>query len=323
MAPVSRAGDVVARAVDDGRRRVEHFEHPAPRRRAALQQVGDPAERDHRPAEHREVGVEGDELADREPAGDDLAAAQPQHHERAHAEEEREARIEQPLQADQPAVAAQELLVGEAEAGQLGLLLPVGAHDPDAGQRFLGHRRQLGQLGLDLLEPAMNRRAEAIDRQRHERQRDQRHPGQPRVDRQHQPDGDDEDDAGRDRVHHRRPGHHPHRRQVVGGPRHQVAGPAGLEVGQRQPLQMAQEIVADVELDVAGRDHEALPHLESEVPADDRDGEEDGRVAAEDRQRGAAVGEVVDGQAQHPRPDELDAGRDQRTSAAPARPLAR
>ena len=186
MAPVRRAGDVRARPVDDGRRRVEHFQHPAPRRRAALQQVGDPAERDHRPAEHRQVGVEGDELAEGEPAGDHLAAAQPQHHERAQAEEEREARIEQALQADQPAVAAQELLVGPAEAGQLGLLLPVGAHDPDAGQRFLGHRRQLGQLGLDLLEAAMDRRAEALDRQRHERQRDQRHPGQPRVDRQHQ-----------------------------------------------------------------------------------------------------------------------------------------
>ncbi len=46
----------------DRRFRVEHLQHPLPRRHAALQQVRDPAERDHRPAEQRQVGVEGDEL---------------------------------------------------------------------------------------------------------------------------------------------------------------------------------------------------------------------------------------------------------------------
>ena len=61
--------------VVDVRDRVEHLEHPLPRRHAALQDVGDPAERDHRPAQHHQVGVEGDELAERDPAADDLAAA--------------------------------------------------------------------------------------------------------------------------------------------------------------------------------------------------------------------------------------------------------
>ena len=68
--------------------RVEHLEHPLPRRHAALQHVRHPAERDHRPAEHRQVGVERDELAERDAAADHLAAAEPEHEQRAEAEEE-------------------------------------------------------------------------------------------------------------------------------------------------------------------------------------------------------------------------------------------
>ena len=315
IAPLDGAGqphrDVGPRAIDDGRRRIEHLQHPAPRRRAALDQVGDPAERNHRPAQHGQVGVEGDELANREPPVDDLAAAQPQHDQGADPEQEGQARVEEALQADQAAVAAQELGVGALEAGQLGLLLAVGADDPDSGQRLLRHRRQLGQLGLDPLEAAMDGRAEAVDRDRDERQRHQGHAGQPRIDRQHQEDRDDEDDAGRDRVHHRRAGHHADGRQVVGRARHQVAGAPGLEVGQRQPLQVAEEVVADVELDVPRGNDELLPHLEAEPAADAGDGQQRRGVAAQRRQRGA-IREVVDRQPEHPRADELDGGRDQR-----------
>ena len=47
---------------------IQHFQHPLPRRHAALEHVGDPAERNHRPAQHRQVRVERDELADRDPS---------------------------------------------------------------------------------------------------------------------------------------------------------------------------------------------------------------------------------------------------------------
>ena len=50
------------------------------------------------------------------------------------AEEERHAREEEALQRDQPAVAAQVLLVGAPEALDLGGFLPVGAHDAHAGR---------------------------------------------------------------------------------------------------------------------------------------------------------------------------------------------
>ena len=162
---------------------VEHLEHPLPRRHAALQHVGHPAERNHRPAQHRQIRVERDELADRDPALDHLAAAQPDDDERAEAEEEAHAREEESLQHDQAPVAAQVLLDRPPEPLELGLFLAVGADDADARQRFLRDRADLGQLRLNLLESLVNRAAEHLHRNRHERQRDQRPQRQPRVDR--------------------------------------------------------------------------------------------------------------------------------------------
>ena len=139
--------------------RVEDLEHPLPARHAALQHVRHPAERDHRPAQHRQVGeLNATNCAERDPAADHLAAAEPQHQHRAEAEEERHAREEEALQRDQPAVAPQVLLVGAPEPLELGRLLPVGADDADARQRLLRDRADLGQLRLNLLEAACESR---------------------------------------------------------------------------------------------------------------------------------------------------------------------
>ena len=48
------------------------------------------------------------------------------------------------------------------------------------------------------------------------------------------------------RVHDRRADHHADGIQVVGGARHQVAGPMRLEVGERQLLEVREEVVAHV-----------------------------------------------------------------------------
>ena len=82
-------------------------------------------------------------------------------------------------------VAREVLGVRHAEALDLGRLLPVGADDADARERFLGDGADIGELRLDLLEAPVNRAAEDLHRDRHERQRDQRQERQPRVDRQH------------------------------------------------------------------------------------------------------------------------------------------
>ncbi len=142
------------------------------------------------------------------------------------------------------------LVVGDAEALELGVLLAIGAHHPNARQRFLHDRADFRQLRLDLLESLVDGAAEELDRQRHERQRNQAKQRQPGVDRDHQRQGDDEPQQRVRRVHHRRADHHAHGIQIVGGPRHQVAGAVRLEIGERQPLEMREEVVAHVVLDV-------------------------------------------------------------------------
>ena len=82
----------------------------------------------------------------------------------------------------------------------------------------------------------------------------------------------DEDRVGR--VHHRRADHHADGVQVVGGARHQVAGPVPVEIPERQPLQAGEEGVADVVLDVARRADQDPPHQEPEDAAHDGDAEQ-------------------------------------------------
>ena len=120
--------------VIDVRLDVENLEHALPRRHAALKDVRHPPKSNHRPAQHHQVGVERDELAESDPAADNGAAALPQNEQRAEPEEQRHAREEEALQRDQSAIAAQILDVRAMEALELMLLLSVGADDADAGQ---------------------------------------------------------------------------------------------------------------------------------------------------------------------------------------------
>ena len=116
-----------------------------------------------------------------------------------------------------------------------------------------------------------------LHRHRDERQRDQRQQRQPRVDRDHQRQRRDERQHRVRRVHDRRADHHAHGVQVVGGARHQVAGPVRLEVRQRQLLQVREEVVPHVVLDVPRRADQDAAHQEAEDAADEADRNEQGR----------------------------------------------
>ena len=207
------------------------------------------------------------------------------------------------------AVAAQVLLVRDAEALDLERLLPVRAHHTDARQRFLRDRADVRQLLLNAIEAAMNRGTEVADRQRHERQRHQRDCRQPGIDGEHQHDRDDERQPGRGGVHHRRPDEHADGAQIVRGARHQVAGPIALEVVGVEPLQMREEVVAQVVLEAARRADDDAAHEKAEDAADRGQREQRGRVphGLVDRDAG---GEVVDGVLEHPRAGQRD-GRGQ------------
>ena len=234
-----------------------------------------------------------------------VAAAQPQDEERSEAEKQRHARIEHALQPDQDAVAIDVLLVRAAEPLQFVRFLGVGADDPHARQRLLHHRRHFRQLRLDGFEATVDRAPEVAHRERDERQRHQRNQRQPRVDRQHQHDGDHEHEDGVRGVHHRGTDHHADGVQVVGRARHEVAGAPRLVEAEREPLELREEIIADVVLDPARRADEDPAHEEQERAAHDRDPEDQQRIEGELLPRDAGV-QVVDRVLQHPRRQQLN-----------------
>ena len=113
--PSTDVDRLVGGGVRDQRLDVEHFEQALPRGHAALKEVADPAERNHRPAQHRQVRIERDELAERHLAGDNPPAAEPEHEQRADAHQQPHAREIESLQPDERTVATDVFLVGRTE----------------------------------------------------------------------------------------------------------------------------------------------------------------------------------------------------------------
>ncbi len=150
--------------------RIDDFQHPFPRCHPALKDVRDPAERNHRPAEHREIRIEGEELAQADPAANDGLATEPQHQQRAQSKKERHARIEQPLQPYEQPIAPDVFFVGASEPLHLSGFLAIGSHHANAGEILLDYGAQLRQLRLDRLEALVDGSPEVVDAQRHERQ---------------------------------------------------------------------------------------------------------------------------------------------------------
>ena len=168
------SGSVIAGALP------EELVDPAHRRRAALHQVDGPAERDHRPDEHREVHAERHELADRNGAGHDQPAARVEHGQGAQAAQQGEQREEEALHPGELEIAREVVVAQPAEAGDFRLLLPVGPDDPHPGKILVGVAGEVAELLLDRLAPAVDPLAEGDhgDRQPQERhQREQRQAG--------------------------------------------------------------------------------------------------------------------------------------------------
>jgi hypothetical protein len=150
--------------------------------------------------------------------------------------------------------------------------------------------------------------AEQLHRHGHERQRDQRPQREPRVDRDHDREGHRKRQQRVRRIHDRRADHHPHRVEIVGRARHQVAGAVRLEIRQRQLLQVREEVVAHVVLDVAGGADQNPAREELEDAAEQTDREQQRAVAGQLAARHALC-EIVDRAPEHGRPGERDRSR--------------
>src|SRR5208337_1322948 len=213
------------------------------------------------------------------------------------AEHELQRRPEHSHQADQTEAAADVFLIGAFEGGDLGLLLHIGADDAGAGKVFLGAGRDVGEHGLDAFEAFVNAASEILDDDAGDGQRQKRKYGQLGADGQHEAQGAGGEDDGVGRVHDGRAEQHPDRVQVVGGARHNVARAIALVVGIGEAFEVREQIVAQVELDIArdADDHIARQKLEDSLGQ--RDGNDQQGVGEKFLPSDAGV-KIVNGAAQ-------------------------
>ena len=247
---------------------LEPREAAAGRRERPLAEVRDPAERLERPDELEQQRLEEHELADRERAGDHLAAAEEDDGGDRQRREVVEPRQVPRLDAGlaQHRVADRLRLVAEAPA-HLGLAAER-LHHLDADDRLVG---RLGHVALALLHLARERRDPAREAQREHRDRRHRDRGverEPRVDdHEHDPGGDD---------------HHQALDPLDQAPADEVAD--GVEVVRRAREHLAGRVPVVERARVAQvRLVEQLAHPRLDADADAR-----GRVASREVDRGSA-----------------------------------
>ena len=140
---------------------------------AALEEVDHPAHGDDGPDEQDHVGVELDELADRDAMLEDQVAAGQQGDDHGDAEDELERGPEHAHELNQAQGAGDVCAIELFEEADLGFFAGEGADQPRAGVVFLGLRGDLGEAGLDALEAVVNPVAEVLHQdagQRHGRQ---------------------------------------------------------------------------------------------------------------------------------------------------------
>ncbi len=279
----------VGRALDP-RFAVEDFEQAVAGGDRPLRHPHRHPQHPRRPGEHRQVDVEGGEVAEAEAAGDHLAAADQQHQGDPELGEEAEERREEGLQPGRVDALVEDPGDGSAEAVQLVLLAGERLHDPDPGDVLLGLGGQFGDPLLDLL----HRRARdpvvaggGVDDQRGRGQRDQRQPG---VDVEHHRAGEDDREDVLGDEDQPVAEEEADRLEVDRRPRHQLPGLLGVEEAELEPLQMGVEELSEVELDrerdPPGDDAPDQGQADPEDAGDgdhDREREEVGLVAVFDR----------------------------------------
>ncbi len=208
--------------------------------------------------------------------------------------------------------------VGGLEGVDLGLFLRKGTDEPGPGEIFFGLGGDVREHGLDAFKAGVDAGTEVLDQDGGQGQREKGKEGKPGAHAQHERKcgGGEDDRVGR--VHDGRPEQLADGGKVIGGPRHDVAGAVALEESGGLAFEVGEEVVAEVELDLAGGADDDLP---SEVEADrgkDGDTEDGERVLpdggrvdvaphvvnrAADEQGNGGLGAVIDDERQ-PAPGE-------------------
>src|SRR5450759_1731209 len=236
----------------------------------------------------------------------DFAAADPQHDHNGDAKQGFQRRPQHAHQADQLETACDVFGVLALEALDLGLLLHISANQPRAGKVLLRLGRNVGEHGLDALETLVNLAAEVLYHDADHGQWQKGEQGKPGADAQHEHQSARGEHHGVGAAHDAGPCQHAHRVEVVGGPGHDVAGAGALIKAVRQPLQMGEQVVAQIEFNFA-RDPDQDPagkELENGFGSGDR--QQQGRVG-EQFVAGDPEVKVVNGAADDQREENPDA----------------
>ena len=167
-------------------------------------------------------------------------------------EDELERGPEHAHELDQAEGAADVALIQRFKEPDLGLLAGEGSDQAGAGEVLLGLRGDLAEAGLDALEALVDAVAEELDEEAGQRHRSPGQQGQPGADAQQEEERADGEEDRVGRVHQGRAEQHADRVEVVGHAGHDVAGAVVLIEAGVLGLELAEEVVAQVELDLAG-----------------------------------------------------------------------
>src|SRR4029077_3367114 len=116
---------------------------------ATLENVGDPAKRDHRPDEQIQIKEECEERADGKLVAQDLMAALPEKDEKGSTDERLKRRHEHAPSADELDVAGDVFTIGRVEPSYFRAFLSVGADYADSGEVLLDLGGECGQRSLN------------------------------------------------------------------------------------------------------------------------------------------------------------------------------
>ena len=211
--------------------------------------------------------------------------------------------------------AADVFLVLGLEGFDFGFFLHVGANQACAGEILLRAGGDVGEHGLNALEALVNAAAEGLDDDADCGQRQEREQRQPGADGDHERQRAHRVDQRVGGIHDRWTEQHANGVQVVGRPRHNVAGAMALVVGVAQVFQAGEKIVAEIELDVARNANHHPAREELEDSFSDGDGEKHSRVD-EQLVLGNAGVQIVGSFADHQREQDPDAIGEQDADAA-------
>ena len=259
----------------------------------ALENVDDPSERDHRPRELHHVSVESDEVAGGHAAEDYLASTEPEHDHDGNAEHEFERGPEHSHQANEFQAAADVLLIGIFKGRYFRFFLYIGPNHTRAREIFLSSGRDVGKHGLNTLETLVNPAPKVLNDDAGNGQRQEGKECQLGADPEHVEQRKCREDDGVGRIHDRRTQEVTNRAEIIRRLGHDVARAIALVEAIRKPLQMREQIVAQIELDVTGNANHDPASQELKDALGNEDGDNQRSVKEEFVAGDAGVNKVV------------------------------